>query len=132
MRILYMDIRRLLPFCVVLLMALLAGCTTEAERLRMCRALDSINALNRSSQPFTVQDVEPLVAYFDRHGTSDNRVLAHYLLGRAHHEHGEAPAALQCYHDALDCVDTTRCDFALLSRVYGQMAKIHCDQGLYR
>jgi len=132
MRILYMDIRRLLPFCVVLLMALLAGCTTEAERLRMCRALDSINALNRSSQPFTVQDVEPLVAYFDRHGTSDNRVLAHYLLGRAHHEHGEAPAALQCYHDALDCVDTTRCDFALLSRVYGQMAEIFYYQGLYR
>lgn len=116
---------------IVVLLVFLAGCTTEARRLRMHATLDSINALNRSSQPFNVQDVEPLVTFFDRHGTPDERLMAHYLLGRALHEHGEAPAALQCYHDAIDCVDTTDCDFAQLSRVYGQMGGIFSLQGLY-
>lgn len=116
-----------------LLMTMLC-CTTEADRNRMRANLDSINQRNRTNQPFTVQDVEPLVRFFDRHGTANDRLLAHYLLGRAYYEAGEAPMALECYHDAIDCADTTAndCDFAQLSRVYGQMAKIHCDQGLYR
>ncbi len=42
--------------------------------------------------------------------------------------------ALQCYQDALDCADTlsTDCDYAQLARVYGQMAQIFYEQGLYR
>jgi len=42
--------------------------------------------------------------------------------------------ALQCYHDAIDCADTTAadCDYAQLARVYGQMAGIFYYQGLYR
>jgi len=34
--------------------------------------------------------------------------------------------ALQCYHDAIDCADTTAtdCDYAQLARVYGQMGDI--------
>ena len=41
--------------------------------------------------------------------------------------------ALECYHDAIDCADTTAldCDFAQLSRVYGQMANIFLGQGLH-
>lgn len=102
------------------LTVVLMGCTTEAERTQMRAALDSINQLNRSDQPFTAKDVEPYVRFFDRHGSPNDRLLAHYLLGRAYHEHGEAPMALQCYHDALDCADTTAqdCDYAQLARVY--------------
>ena len=57
-------------------------------------------------------------------------LLAHYLLGRAYHEHGEAPMALQCYHEAIDCADTTAadCDYAQLARVYGQMGDIFYNQ----
>ena len=57
-------------------------------------------------------------------------LLAHYLLGRAYHEHGEAPMALQCYHDAIDCANTTAadCDYAQLARVYGQMGDIFYNQ----
>ena len=43
--------------------------------------------------------------------------------------------ALQCYHDAIDCVDTTdeeNCDFSQLSRVFAQMGNIFYYQGLYR
>lgn len=96
--------------------------------------LDSLNVRNRTDQPFTVAGVQPYVDYFDRHGNSNDQMLAHYLLGRAYHEHGEAPMALHCYHDAIACADTTAqdCDYAQLSRVYGQMAQVFYDQGLFR
>ena len=115
-------------------LVVLAGCTTEGERAQMRSGLDSINSRNRNDQPFAVQDVAPYVRFFDDHGTPNDRLLAHYLLGRAYYEHGEAPMALKCYHDAVECADTTSadCDYAQLARVYGQMAEIFYHQGLYR
>ena len=100
----------------------------------MRKGLDSINTLNRNDQPFTSAGVQPYVDYFDDHGTSNEQVLAHYLLGRAYHEHGEAPMALKCYQEATERADTTAtdCDYKQLSRVYGQMADIFYYQGLYR
>ncbi|MBQ2209229.1 MAG: hypothetical protein II404_04620, partial [Prevotella sp.] len=125
--------RRLVAYIMVLVVVMM-GCTTEGERAKMRAGLDSINMRNRTDQPFTIQDVEPYVRFFEDHGTPNDRLLAHYLLGRAYYEHGEAPMALQCYHDALDCADTTStdCDFAQLSRVYAQMAQVFYEQGLYR
>ena len=119
---------------VFALLMTMVCCTTEADRNRMRANLDSINQRNRTDLPFTVQDVEPLVQFFDDHGTSNDQMLAHYLLGRAYYEHGEAPMALQCYYDALDCADTTAqdCDYAQLARVFGQMAELFYYQGLYR
>ena len=123
-----------LMVCFFVVLAVLTGCTTAGDRARMRAALDSINGRNRSGQPFTVKDVQPYVEFFDDHGTSNDRLLAHYLLGRVFHDHGEAPAALQCYQDAIDCADTTAadCDYAQLARVYGQMAKVFYRQGLYQ
>ena len=120
-------------YVTLCLLAILVGCTTEGERAAMRAGLDSINVRNRTDRPFTVRDVEPYVRFFDDHGTPNDRLLAHYLLGRAYYEHGEAPMALQCYHDAIYCADTTAadCDFAQLSRVYAQMAEIFHWQGLY-
>ena len=145
------GIKKVKKFCIVLaysylcramkklvalfvLLLTLACCTTEADRTRMRAALDSINQRNRNDQPFTVQDVEPYVQFFDRHGTSNDRLLAHYLLGRAYHEQGEAPMALECYQKAAECADTTSkdCDYRQLCRVHAQMAQIYYEQGLYR
>ena len=122
---------------LVILFALLLAlvcCTTEADRNRMRAGLDSINQRNRNDQPFTVADVEPYVQFFDDHGTPNDRLLAHYLLGRAYHDHGEAPMALECYQKAAECADTLSadCDYPQLARVYGQMAQIYYEQGLYR
>ncbi|MBR0317795.1 MAG: hypothetical protein IJQ86_00745, partial [Spirochaetia bacterium] len=112
-----------------------AACTPSQGRYTAMRtALDSINVLNRTDQPFTVADVQPYVDYFDRYGNSNDRLLAHYLLGRAYHEQGEAPMALQCYQQAADCADTTAadCDYKQLCRVYSQMDVILYQQGLYQ
>jgi hypothetical protein len=122
---------------LVLLFAILMTlvcCTTEADRNRMRSGLDSINQRNRNDLPFTVQDVKPYVQFFDDEGTPNDRLLAHYLLGRAYYEAGEAPMALECYQKAVECADTLSkdCDYAQLCRVYAQMAQIFYEQGLYR
>ena len=119
---------------IILWILLLIGCTTERQRTAMRQGLDSINVRNRTDRPFTVRDVEPYVRFVDDHGTPNDRLLAHYLLGRAYYEHGEAPMALQCYHDALGYADTTAadCDYKQLCRVYAQMAQVFYEQGLYR
>ena len=119
---------------IFVLLVALCCCTTEADRNRMRSGLDSINERNRNDQPFTVKDVQPYVQFFDDHGTPNDRLLAHYLLGRAYHEAGEAPMALECYQKAAECADTLSkdCDYAQLCRVYAQMAQIFYEQGLYR
>ena len=120
--------RHLLTVIAVLLA--FACCTTEADRNRMRAELDSINQRNRNDQPFTAADVQPYVDFFDDHGTPNDRLLAHYLLGRTYLDHGEAPMALQCYQDALDCADTTAKDFDFytLSSAYSQMATLYHSQ----
>ena len=57
---------------------------------------------------------------------------AHYLLGCAYRDMGEAPAALQCYQDAVDHADTLSgdCDIRRLMSVYGQMAELYHAQNL--
>ena len=119
---------------VIAILPMFACCTTEADRSRMRAGLDSINQRNRNDQPFTATDVQPYVDFFDDHGTPNDRLLAHYLQGRAYHDHGEAPMALQCYQDAIDCADTlsASCDYRQLARVYAQMAQIFYEQGLYK
>ena len=119
---------------VLVLAGCLGGCVSRERYAAMQAGLDSINAANRNGQPFTVQDVRPYVEFFYDHGEPNERLLAHYLLGLAYYDHGEAPMALQCYQDALDCADTTRadCDYAQLSRVYAQMVEVFYHQGLYR
>jgi tetratricopeptide (TPR) repeat protein len=129
----------------IVLLTVLFGCTTEAERRQMRAGLDSINVLNRTDQPFTPDDVRPYVDFFDKEAKAfftllssdsihNDQLLAHYLLGRAFHEKGDAPMALESYQHAIDHADTTSasCDYRQLSRVYGQMAELFYQQGLYR
>ena len=85
--------KRLLTYIIIVLV--LSACTGRERYAAMRSGLDSINQRNRNGQPFTMADVQPYVDYFDRHGNGNDRLLAHYLLGRAYYDHGEAPMALQ-------------------------------------
>lgn len=118
----------------IIIVLLLGACTGRDRYAAMRNGLDSINTLNRNGQPFTSAEVQPYVDYFDDHGTSNDQMLAHYLLGLAYYDHGEAPTALQCYQEAMERTDTTAtdCDYAQLCRVSSQMAQVFYEQGLYR
>ena len=103
----------------------------------MRERLSVLNALNRADTMLTAthrDEAQELADWFDRHGSANEQMLAHYLLGRCYADMHEAPMALHCYQEAISRADTTTadCDFAQLSRVYGQSATIFYQQGLYR
>ena len=99
----------------------------QKMRLELLRA----DAQNKSYVNFTTDSVmREVTAYYDAHGTAQERMRAHYLLGCTYRDMGDAPRALECYHDAVSFADTTSadCDYKQLSRVYGQMAELFHKQ----
>ena len=111
-------------FCLLAL-GLSIGCSGDkAQRLQQ---LEQLEQQNRSGQPMLNDSLaEDLVKYFDRHGDANERMRSRYILGRTYYCLDELPRALETYSEAIDCADTTSsdCDFAKLSRVYGQKALI--------
>ena len=102
---------------------------------RMRRLLLLTNAQNKCDTVFRSDSIQRLlVDYYESHGTANERMLAHYLLGRAYYDMGEVPAALESFQNAASCADTISkdCDYRQLSRVYAQMADIFYKQQLYR
>ncbi len=117
---------------VLLSFIILIGCA-GGRYDDMRHGLDSINTINKNNQPLIVEDIRSYVNYFNHNGSSKDRLLAYYLLGRAYYERGESPMALKCYLQIIEQVDTASisCDFSQLSRVYGQMADIYYYQNLF-
>ena len=115
------------------ILMLLSACYGD-KRQQMLGILDEADSLNRNYIPFTT-DSQLLVAtrFFDAHGSSPEQLRAHYLLGCVYRDLGQAPEAIQAWHDAIDRADTTSTDSttnALLCRVYSQMADVFYQQNL--
>ena len=117
------------PDSALLILDSLGQYETEFTRhFRMQYQLHRQNAVNKTSDKFTSDSLcQVLVHYFDRHGSVNERVLAHYLLGRAYTDMGDAPQAISSYQDAISAADTTAADFrfSILSNAYAQMADIY-------
>lgn len=108
---------------------LLYGCGADKEQ--MLRQLEQLEQANRADSVMRNDSLaKDLVAYFDKHGTPNERMRAHYILGRTYSDIGEAPRAISSYQDAIDAADTTdtNFDFSTLSCVYSQMATIFHSQ----
>ena len=116
---------------------ILDGCEAEVaawpESQQMRHRLLQAKARNKAYVPFTSDSVMiDVVDYYDCHGTANEQMEAHYLLGCVYRDLGEAPKALSAYHDAVECADTTAadCDYALLARLHAQMASLLNDMQL--
>lgn len=84
-------------------------------------------AQNKAFVPFTSDGMMKTVAgYYDRHGSANERMLAHYLLGCVYRDLDSIPLALQCYENAASMADTMSadCDYATLCRIYGQSSDL--------
>jgi hypothetical protein len=102
----------------------------QLMRLELLRA----RAMNKAYVDFTTDSVmKEVAAYYDRHGTPNEQMEAHYLLGCAYRDMGEAPRAVDCFLDAVAKADTTAtdCNFYLLSCGYAQMASVYYQQQLF-
>lgn len=117
----------------LLCLIFITGCSGD-DHDHQLHALDSLNMLNRNGKSLPVSNIQPLVDYFERNGTPNNKMLAYYLLGRAYHERHEVPIAMKYYQLAIDHSDTTQknCDFRQLCKVYAQMGSIFYQQSLYQ
>ena len=118
---------------LMLVLVALTACTADHEAMR--QRLKYVSDCNRADTVFTerwLPTVDSLVSYFDRHGSANDRMMAHYVQGRVYHDMGEAPQALECYQKAAEQADTTRsdCDLYTLTAVYGQMADLFDAQYL--
>ena len=116
-----------------LLCSILSSCTTQEERQRYAAFIEHADSLNKADQPLPSDSLlRDAANWYDRHGTANERMRAHYLLGRCYHDLGEAPRALECYQHAAEQADTTRedCDLHQLHLIYGQMADLYYAQYL--
>ena len=101
------------------------------KRLRMRYDLLEAKAQNKAFVDFTSDSIaKEFTKYYDSHGTANERMMAHYLLGCVYRDLGEAPHAVDCYLDAISQAHTTSkdCDFYTLSCAYAQMADIYYKQ----
>ena len=95
---------------------------------RMRHSLLTMKAQNKAGVIFSSDSLaKELVNYFDGHGSTNEQMQAHYLLGRAYSDMGEAPQAINSFLDAIETADTTAVDFDFytLSCVYSQMADLY-------
>lgn len=107
----------------------LIGCVEDkTQKLRQLELLEQANRADSVMRNDSL--AEDLVAYFDKNGTSNERMRAYYMLGRTYFDLGELPRALETYLEAADCADTTdaECDYKTLSRIHAQSAKIFNHQ----
>ena len=94
------------------------------ESLRRWQLL-RLMAQNKCYMVFSSDSVQLILTeYYDKHGTPNERMISHYLLGRARSDMGEAPEAMRSYQEAVSCADTTSvdCDWWNLSRIFLQLA----------
>ena len=89
--------------------------------------------MNKGYVDFTTDSlVKEIVDYYDYHGTCQQQMLAHYLLGCVYRDLGDSPASLSCYNDAVEKADTASkdCDYKLLTRVYEQEGALFLSQSM--
>ena len=106
---------------------LILGACAGDEHQKMLAHLEELERQNLADSVMTNDSLaERLAEYFDHHGTPNERMRAHYILGRTYADLGEAPAALEAYLRAASCADTTAadCDYTKLSRIHIQSARI--------
>ena len=106
---------RTLP--LLFLLVLLTACS-DGQRREMLALLDEADSLNRAYAQLPADSLLRRAAdFFDRHGSRNEQVRAHYLLGCAYRDQGQAPEALQAWQDAIDRADTTARDSASLHQM---------------
>ena len=104
-----------------------------SEKQRMRYLLLKTVAENKCDTVFSSDSTQRmLVDYYDRNGSSNERMMAHYLLGRAYADMNDMPRALEAFLKATNCADTTAddCDCKTLGIVHIHIADIYTNQNL--
>lgn len=102
---------------------------SKAERMRL--NLLRAKSQNSAGIAFTSDSImTDVVKYYDKHGTSADKMQAYYIFGSVYRDLNDSPQALQYFQKAAEQADTTSsdCDYYLLCRIHGQSANLFLDQ----
>lgn len=116
-------------FTLCMVVNLLTGCTQYS--MQYAKVLDIAEQQNMDYDSITNLDsIKLAVEYVEANGSANERIRAHYLLGCAYRDIGEAPLALESYQNAVNSADTTKtnCDFRQLMKVHAQMSNLFHKQ----
>ena len=104
----------------------LEGESTMNKSRHMKLLLLKAKVRNKLAMPMSTDSLKDIADYFDKHGDSNERMLAYYILGCAYFDGKDAPMALQYLHEATTKADTTdsNCDFLTLHRIHAWSAEI--------
>ena len=104
----------------------LEGESTMNKSRHMKLLLLKAKVRNKLAMPMSTDSLKDIADYFDKHGDSNERMLAYYILGFAYQRSQDAPMALQYFHEAATKADTTdsSCDFLTLHRTHVWSAEI--------
>ena len=105
-----------------------SGIAEQSKGTRIRHFLLKTEADNKLYHPLPSDTLfQDVVDYYDGHGTANQQLKAHYLLGCIYRDRNEAPMALQCFNNAVEKADTLNqdCDYTTLYKVYGQMADVY-------
>ena len=108
----------------------LEGESTMNKSRHMKLLLLKAKVRNKLAMPMSTDSLKDIADYFDKHGDSNERMLAYYILGCAYFDGKDAPMALQYFHEAATKADTTdsSCDFLTLHRIHVWSAEIFRSQ----
>ena len=108
----------------------LEGESTMNKSRHMKLLLLKAKVRNKLAIPMSTDSLKDIADYFDKHGDSNERMLAYYILGCVYQRSQDAPMALQYFHEAAAKADTTdsSCDFLTLHRIHAWSAEIFKSQ----
>ena len=104
----------------------LEGESTMNKSRHMKLLLLKAKVRNKLAMPMSTDSLKYIADYFDKHGDSNERMLAYYIIGCVYQRSQDAPMALQYFHEAAAKADTTdsSCDFLTLHRIHVWSAEI--------
>lgn len=105
------------------------------ERQRMYYQLIYAKGMNKGFVDFTTDSVmKEVVAYYEKYGDANDKMLAWYLLGCVYRDMKDSPASLDSYNKAVEYADTTSkdCNYVLMAIIYGQIGSVLLGQDLPR
>ena len=108
----------------------LEGESTMSKSRHMKLLLLKAKVRNKLAMPMSTDSLKDIADYFDKHGDSNERMLAYYIIGCVYQRSQDAPMALQYFHEAATKADTTdsNCDFLTLHRIHAWSAEIFKNQ----
>lgn len=119
---------------IIFVLIVFCGCkkdNTLSYELLMKEEIDKAEKQNQEYIPFTTDSILlNVVDYYEQNGNSNEKMKAHYLLGCAYRDMGEAPLAIKQFHLATEAADTLEpdCNYSLLCRIHSQMSALFYEE----